>query len=96
MGYERRLVELLEWRRGQGDSLSNRLHLDHFVLSTQFDHMWFAYHHEYSAPDCNFENLMRINCWLDNTFIVVRKAEVFVLRFSTLSEASCASVRLVG
>lgn len=49
--YERQVVEWLAWMRGQCYGLGDKLHLDYFVVSVQFDRVWFVDRHEYFACD---------------------------------------------
>lgn len=55
--------------RDQEESLADKPCLEYFVVSLQFDGLWFAYLHEYLAGHCDLEICMRMSRRVTKTFV---------------------------
>lgn len=69
MDYEQRPVQLMAVISDQEDDLADKPGLEYFLVSLQFNELWFADHHGYYACEGDFKMRFLTNHRLAKTFV---------------------------
>lgn len=77
--YVRQFVEWLVWMRTQEEALADKPNLEYFVVSPQFDGLWFVDRHDHWSREGHLEMPKRSRPPLNNMFGEWYNAKGFAL-----------------
>lgn len=69
VGFQDQLVELLMWMYDHHNHLSEKIHLDHFIVLLWLNNVLFVDHREYKVLQCDFETWWCTNSSLNKIFV---------------------------